>query len=216
MMQKSPWKLVAGVLVASAVMIGAVQAAEVASNIVGYVKVEMPAGGIYLLSTPFDQVDGTANTVDKVLGDQLPANSVVFAWNGASYDSSNNLPFGWSPPDLDLARGTGWWVSLEAESITEDQSVLIMGEVPESDITIALTEGDNLVGNPVPVEMLLSVSGLATAPDSTVAFFWNGASYDSANKLVFGWSPDSALAIGEGFWLTLPAGSSFDWMEPAP
>lgn len=211
MMRKNPWTLAACVLGAAVFAVSAVQAQEVASNIVGYVKVDVTQGQITLLSTPFNQVDGSANTVANVIGDQAATGSSVFTYNGASYDSATNLPvIGWSPGDLALPRGTGFWLDPGANG-----TLLLMGEVPEDATQLDLVAGDNLVGTPVPVEMTLTTSGLAAAPAGTSAFFWDGSGYQSATSLpVIGWSPDSALQIGEGFWVSL--GADFSWTEPAP
>lgn len=211
MMRKNPWKLAACVFGAAVLVVSALPAQEVASNIVGYVKVDLMAGDFSLLSTPFNQVDGSANTVAGVIGDQVGDGSSVFVYNGANYDAATKLPvIGWSPGTLELARGAGFWIQANA-----DATVLLMGEVPEEDTTVSLVAGDNLVGNPVPVESTLTASGLAGTPAGTSAFFWNGSGYDAATSLpVVGWSPDSALQIGEGFWVNIAG--DFDWTEPAP
>jgi hypothetical protein len=211
MMERKPWKLAACILGVAAIFATAVQAQEVTSNVVGYVKVDLVGGVNSLLSTPFNQVDGSANTVSNVIGDQLPAGSSVFTWDGGAYVPATNLPVvGWQPSDLSLARGVGFFVATDG-----DASLLLLGEVPEDDTTLNLAAGNTLTGNPVPVDMTLSTSGLAGAPAGSSLFFWDGAGYVPATNLpVVGWQPDAALPPGEGFFVALDA--PYDWTEPAP
>ena len=209
MMQKHSWKLAAGLVAATAIMVGVAQAAEVTSNVVGYVKVDVEAGANNLLSTPFNQVDGSASTVSNVLGDQVAPGSTVFAYDSAiGYVGSTKFPDAWTN-DLPMPRGAGWWLKTTANA-----SVLIMGEVPEEDTTLAMATGSTLTGLTVPVEMTMDDSGLSAAPLGSTAFFWDGGAYVGATKFPAGWTPNSDLAPGEGFWVT--AQGEFDWTEPAP
>lgn len=211
MMQKRSWKLAAGSLIAAVAMVSAAFAQEVTSNIVGYVKVDVVGGQFSLLSTPFDQVDGSANTVNNVLGDQLGAGTSVFAWDpvGASYTAANRLGPIWTNGDTALPRGSGFWVNPGA-----DATLLLMGEVPDAQTDINIVAGPNLVGNPVPVEMALNDSGLSAAPAGSSIFFWTGAGYTPSNKLGPNWIPNETLALGEGLWLI--SGGDFLWTEAAP
>ena len=208
MMQKHPWKLAAGLVAATAIMVGAVQAVEVTSNVVGYVKIDVTAGGNNLLSTPFDQVDGSDNLVSLVVGEQVAPGSVIFKYVADTYVGSTKFPAGWTN-DFALNRGDGFWLRT-----TADASVLLMGEVPEEDTTLSLAAGNTLTGMTVPVEMTMDDSGLSAAPLGSTAFFWDGAAYVGATKFPAGWTPNAAVVPGEGFWVT--AQGDFDWTEPAP
>lgn len=211
-MQRSSWKLTLGCVAALAAVVVSVQAATpVASkNIVGYVKVDL-VGGVYsLLNNPFNQVDGTAATVVKVLGTQVPNNTSVFVFNGTDYDQSTKLPFGWTDAALELAPGTGWWVQTPS-----DVTVLLLGEVEDAD-TVAkdLPAGFSLNGLPYPVDAAVTGSGLAGAPNNTSLYFWNGTDYEQATKLPFGWTADPTIGLEEGFWVD--AAAAFTWTETKP
>lgn len=210
MMQKS-WKLAMGCIAAVAIMATNVRAQdEIASNVVGYVKVALEAGQLSLLAQPFDQVDGSANTVSTVLGNQVPGSTVVNVWDaeGGGYVSALRTPVGWSA-DLPLIRGDGFWIN--SPSAVE---VLLMGQVPEEDSVIDIPAGLALYGNPVPVEKALVDSGLNAAPGGTVLYFWDGAGYVSVIKTPVGWSAQTTIGMAEGLWIETPA--AFQWTEPTP
>jgi hypothetical protein len=213
MMQKGSWKLTVGCIAAlAAVVTMSVQATTPvpSKNIVGYVKVDLVANQFSLLSNPFNQVDGSAPTVGKVLGTQVPNNTTVYTWTGAAYGQSIKFPFGWSDANLPMPPGAGWWVKAPAAA-----TVLIMGEVPDAASAVTNVQaGNNLLGYPYPVEKTLKTSGLATAPNNTTAFFWNGTAYVQSTRFPFGWTPDETMGLAEGFWLIGQAG--FTWTEAKP
>jgi hypothetical protein len=209
MMQKS-WKLAMGCIAAVAIMATNVRAQdEIASNVVGYVKVALQGGTISLLTQPFDQVGGGANTITTVLGDQAPNGTTVYVWddNVSDYATASKSIFGWNA-DLPLTRGDGFWIQSPGAA-----EILLMGQVPESDTVTDVMTGWSLLGNPVPVEMAVSDSGLNAAPQGTALYFWNGSDYVSVSKGLFGW-PAATMGMAEGFWLN--AGQDFQWTEPAP
>lgn len=210
MMQKS-WKLAMGCIAAVAIMATNVRAQdEIASNVVGYVKVALEAGGLSLLAQPFDQVDGSANTVNSVLGSQVPGQTRVYAWDAEAgdYAGTTRGVLGWSA-DLPLTRGDGFWI--QSPSAVE---VLLMGQVPEEDSVIDIPAGLALYGNPVPVESALADSGLNTAPAQTRLYLWDGTDYIGITKGVLGWSAQTNIGMAEGLWIDAP--SAFQWTEPAP
>jgi hypothetical protein len=210
MMQKN-WKLAMGCIAAVAIMATNVRAQdEIASNVVGYVKVALEAGQLSLLAQPFDQVDGSANTVNSVLGDQVPnATTVnVFDAEGGGYAGASRGLFGWDV-DLPLTRGDGFWI--KSPSAVE---ILLMGQVPEGDSVIDIPAGVSLIGNLVPVETALADSGLNAVPNGTVLTFWDGTGYVGIGKGLFGWDQETNIGMAEGFWINIP--SAFQWTEPAP
>jgi hypothetical protein len=210
MMQKS-WKLAMGCIAAVAIMATNVRAQdEIASNVVGYVKVALEAGGLSLLAQPFDQVDGSANTVNSVLGTQVGTGTTVYVWDaeGGAYATASRSAFGWSA-DVPLTRGDGFWIQSPAAA-----EILLMGQVPEADSVIDVDAGVSLYGNPVPVEKTIVDSGLNAAPMGTTLFFWDGSGYVTVSKSAFGWPAGTNLGMAEGFWMQ--AASAFQWTEPAP
>ncbi|MGI6300296.1 MAG: hypothetical protein ACOX52_04445 [Verrucomicrobiota bacterium] len=210
MMQKS-WKLAMGCIAAVAIMATNVRAQdEIASNVVGYVKVALEAGGLSLLAQPFDQVDGSANTVANVLGSQVGPQTIVYVWDaeGGAYAQASRTLAGWSA-DIPLVRGDGFWIQSPAAA-----EVLLMGQVPEADSVIDVEAGLSLYGNPVPTENAIADTGLNAAPMQTVIYFWDGSGYVQVSKTLAGWPAGSTLGMAEGFWMSAP--SAFQWTEPAP
>lgn len=210
MMQKS-WKLAMGCIAAVAIMATNVRAQdEIASNVVGYVKVALEAGGLSLLAQPFDQVDGSANTVNSVLGSQVGPQTTVYVWDAGAgaYATASRTLAGWSA-DIPLTRGDGFWIQTPAAA-----EVLLMGQVPEADSVIDVAAGVSLYGNPVPVENTIADTGLNAAPMQTTIYFWDGSGYVTVAKSLAGWPAGSSIGMAEGFWMNAP--SAFQWTEPAP
>jgi hypothetical protein len=195
-------------------MVCAVQAQEVTSNIVGYVKVDMLANQQYLLATPFDQVDGTANTIENVIGDQMGVGTNLFYWDGGAYQGVSKSIVGWGAGGATpLPRGSGFWLQSPA-----DASLLLMGNVAEQDAVLTVVAGqNNLMGNPVPIDnFLVADSGLNDSPVGTQLFFWDGAAYVGASKSIVGWGT-TLMGAGEGMWVALPPGATdYTWTEPPP
>ncbi|HCF95728.1 MAG TPA: hypothetical protein DEW46_11750 [Verrucomicrobia bacterium] len=210
MMQKS-WKLAMGCIAAVAIMATNVRAQdEIASNVVGYVKVALEAGQLSLLAQPFDQVDGSANTVNNVLGTQVGIGTSVYVYDAeaGTYANAGRSALGWTAA-LPLTRGYGFWINSPAAV-----EILLMGQVPEEDSVMDVEAGLALYGNPVPVEQTIADSGLNAAPMGTSINFWDGSGYVNVGKSAFGWPAGTSIGMAEGFWMIAP--SAFQWTEPAP
>ena len=223
-------------------------AAEVvSSNIVGYQKVNL-ASGLNLLATPFVGV-GTGESAeinDALSSADMRTGTMAQFWDSATrkystvyyYDEDSDggvftddsyeecLGPGWG--DIDqiaiskaMNPGDGFWIQSDGSAVNT-----FAGEVSLDPVTISLTQGLNLVGNPFPAPLPISkiTGNLRTG---TMAQFWDSATrkyvtvyyYDEdSDGGVFtddsyeaclgpGWGDIDQIAIDknvgscEGFWI---------------
>jgi hypothetical protein len=73
-----------------------------------------------------------------------------------------------------------------------------------------------MVGSMLPYGGTLNTPelGLVGVPNKSSAQFWNGAGYDIASKTAAGWSPDTAIGVGDGFFIN--SKTAYDWVQTAP
>ena len=179
-------------------------------NAVGYVKVELSAGEVALVTHQFNDIDGNPQTPSTVVGDQMVTGSRLFTWNGSAYDIEDYLagtksnPDAWTPDTAAIEPGVGFF--LEAADAAD---VFLLGEVP-ADATIDLTAevGVTALGFPYPANEYWTNTLTASGANLTDRFFtWNGASYDIADYLADtksnpdAWTnPGEILEPGEGWF----------------
>lgn len=201
-------------------------------NAVGYVKitVESPptASALYLLSTQWLQIDGTTNTIAKVLGDQLPNLTQVFTWNGTGYNAPSTYFNGnFVPPgtgDTAINPADGFWIQIPPNTPSTD--IFLLGEVPganngfDSNVVQNLG-GIQLVSNPYPVNTTWTNIDLAVQlPNLSQLFVYDGGFGTPSTKLPTGaWNASPDIDVGEGFFVAVGAGGTgnlAEWVETKP
>ncbi len=203
-------KKVASVLAIVTILAAAAIANDIRSiNTVGYHTHTVSPGGLILVTPTVDNLNG--NTLDDLIGEQLPNGTDIFVWNGTTWDPSENKLIGGWVPNLTASRGQGMFIRLEG-SEPGDAEFSFTGEVPEyrngggtTDVDVA---GIDALGYPYPVAIDFTSTAVAqAAATGDDAFFWNGGGYDSAEKkLIGGWDANPNLAIGEAFFLQAEGG----------
>lgn len=151
-----------------------------ASNVVGYIKVEIPAG-LSLVSVPFELVGGGTHTLDSVFGTSVPDSSQVILFDpGVGYEvytfieEDDPADSGWfkgrdPAGSTPLPRGSGFWVRNPS---SEPIELVLRGEAPVTDVAVTLDVGLRIVSYGFPSEASLdTVSGLQPADtDQLIAF----------------------------------------------
>lgn len=200
--------LMVAVLVAC---VGIASAAE-SQNIVGYTKVNCPAGQLTLVSLNFET---GGLTIDDLLGGQVPDLTVVNLWDkdANAYVTSTKGRSGFSP-DAVVNLGDALWI--KAPSTTE---VVLLGEVLTAGTnTVAVAAGLEATGYYYPVSTLWTDTDLSSqAPDLSVLNVWDGSAYQTFTKGRSGWGTGSDTLVidpAEGFWIKSP--SAFTWDEERP
>jgi len=177
----------------------AIAADEVTSvNAVGYVKQNLQRG-LNLVREDFLTIDGADATPEKMIGDQLPIDTTIYMWNGATYDKSTYMEIeefdpgsggfvvvdtNWNNASLMLDPGAGFWVRIPPAA-PETTELTLLGEVPNNPTsTIPIGEGLNLVGSPYPVDVKWVDTDLAQQGEiGDILYVWNGATYDKSTYM---------------------------------
>jgi hypothetical protein len=198
---------IAGVLTASA------QSNVYSLNIVGYVNTVFKGGGAYTLcANPLD-----APTNDAI--SMLPLNTLnngsrVMTWNGAGYDVMLKSFGAWSPTNVNLPVGKGFFVR---NNLTTNYTVTfvgnVLGGVPGTNTT-DIVPGYQLYGSKAPIggdvfatgNNTLNMGGiLAALPNGSRVMTWDNSgsgAYSIALKSFGAWSPTNKLInVGEGFFI---------------
>lgn len=215
---------------------GAAWAGEVLSqNAVGYVKIEVPAGGLNMVSTPFVSMDGTEQTLGEIFPD-VPDQSSVFVYDAEDTQTYSSYRFfsgaGWFNPDDNFAeadgvvipRGQGVWLRNSSGEVLES---FVMGQVPGAEIhpeeTIIIFPGLNMITVAYPVEVDLdTLTEELASTDQDSIFKWNAdmGSYVSARYFSgAGWfDPDNnfepseiVIRPGQAIWYRSEAASTISW-----
>lgn len=194
-------------------------------NAIGYVRLEVEAGKLYLLRNDFLASDGDVVTVGDLLDRQLPEQTVVRVWDqwaatGGYLSATNWGENGWvgAGAEIDLAPGVGFWLDLSAPAITGGPWPLtLVGEVPGANNNCDATAFDgldfDLIGfpYPVPVDLFQATDLAVQAPVAAEIHRWDPEAADgyvSATKQADGsWQgPATSLGLlqpGEAFWIDL-------------
>jgi hypothetical protein len=188
-------------------------------NAVGYIKATVPSNGLVLITPVFEKLDGSAITVEDLVGTQLPQGSVAHVWDrvGSTYNSYTRTRGGWSG-GTNLFRGDGLWLQVPATSATgATHDVYIMNGSETT--TIAGISGINAVGYGYPTDVIWTqTTAAASLAQGATIHIWDegGQTYNSYTKTRGGWStpPEFVITAGQGFWIQNAA--AIDWIEDKP
>jgi hypothetical protein len=142
-------------------------------NAVGYVNTTL-VPGFNLVSNPLRSTEPNGNQIQNLFG-SLPANTIVYLWNGAGFDQTINDPdFGWSPENVaqrTLLPGSGAFVRLPANA--GNRTLTFVGEVVQGqNLSVPIAQGFNLVSSIVPQEGTATTLGYQPQAND-VLYFWN-------------------------------------------
>lgn len=195
-------------------------------NVVGYVRIDIPANKLALIANPFVQVGTSAEavTVPELFGDlgsTLPGGTQILMWNPlaqayvpALYDELD----GWTAAATNkIARGQG--VFFKSPSA---YSVYLMGEVPVAPLTNSILGGGafNALGYAFPTAVYLTNTTMAAgAVGGDQVATWNvaGQHYDfNLYDDLDGWtSPNQQFTPGQGlFYKRFGSATSFTSVKP--
>jgi len=218
--------VVAGGILAASLVVQA-QAQVYSVNAVGYTKVDL-SKGFSLISLPFNNVGGAAQSLDDAFGTNFIDSAAVYLYvPGTGYLVATYFAgFGWYDDSFQpcgtnkILRGEGFWVY--SPSVT---NVVLAGEVPgasNATNSIGLVSGYQLVSFAYPVSLSLTNSGL-TPSDSDMILQSVGGTYQTATYFAgFGWYDDSfnpvdvTLQVGKGYWYRSAAASPTPWVQTKP
>ena len=149
----------------------------VSSNVVGYQKLSIPAGGYALLANPFTVVGSDGETFpindmfaddadNSTAGNNAGQGDTIEVWDPATqgysdlYFFSSRAGNSWassSTPRVattsSMNAGDGFWYRNRGSSAYQ---LTVSGEVSTNDVTITLSPGYTLVCNPFPADLPLN------------------------------------------------------------
>ena len=175
----------------------ALQAQVYSVNVVGYVNVEVPAGGLALLCNP---LDAGSNTVADLFGDSLPDGTIIYKYNGSGFDTATYMFGSWTGGDMSLDPGVGFFIY---NPLTDNSlQITFVGEVKQGTLEVPLQAGLNLVGSIVPQAGKVHTDlGLPVGEGDTVYLF-TGKSYDGYTYMFGSWTPEEPqVDVAQGFWV---------------
>ncbi len=153
-------------------------------NAVGYITLNLPAGFTMIAN----QLNASTNTVDTVLGQQLPDGSILYKFSptaGYSINSFNKpdptQPGVWDTPGDTFNLGEGGFVRVP----TGGAKIILLGEVPQGTLSASLPKGFSITSSQVPQSDILTADGVNTngvgsglsfpAADGDIVYRWHDA-----------------------------------------
>ena len=219
------------------------QTSVYSANVVGFVTVDIPRGGMVMLRNDFVNQSGSSNVTPSTLfGTNLPVNTAVYKWTTSGvpgYQISTykrivgppptfKATTNWTPDTITLERGGGFWLQIPTNAPNASYSISISGEVPtDSQATVPVAEGLNMLAYMFPTEILWTNTTLAAkAKAGDAVYLWGGASY-SVNTLqaktgppptflkTTNWSiPTMKIPVGRSVWYM--SARTNTWTEARP
>jgi hypothetical protein len=203
--------LLSAAALAAGIVSSSAQSNVYSVNIVGYVNKPLPSGALELIQNPLN--DGTNTLNSTMFG--LSSGSIAYVWNGSGYSSSTRGKAAWDP-NLSVPTGLGYFVKRSGAVGTNTfVGSVVVG--PGQSVTNPLTGGAiRLVGSAIPYADTLNGTnlGLASAPNGTILYKWNGSGYTSSTRGKAAWDPNLTINVGESFFIK-PT-STFNWVQTLP
>lgn len=220
--------------------------AEVYSNIVGLYKINCNVGR-NLVSMPFIPFN---STLDNVIGNQLTGHSinkalsdnierwdpVTMSYQRAWYNTTQQKWLDWNTggAPFNFNPDESYWINILAGHPAK--TVTLLGEVSETNRTIAIGLGRNMVSPSFPKEIALADSGLVASGFTGHSInkslsdnieWWDNATgsyyrvwYKTSDSTWRDWSGNvttKKIVPGEGMWVNVISGHNpFTWVVPKP
>jgi hypothetical protein len=179
-------------------------------NVVGYVNRVLPAGTQIAVANPLN--NGT-NTLDTTFGSLAKGSSASF-WTGSGFTVSTKGSAVWSP-NSSVPVGSGLFINSKTAITNTFVGEVIPG--PGKSTTNALPAAVQvLVGSTIPYAGDLNSTniGLLTLAKGSTASFWTGSGYSVSTKGSAVWSPATAIAVADGFFLN--SKTATNWVQSLP
>jgi hypothetical protein len=186
------------------------QAQVYSVNIVGYVNQVLPAGTQVAVANPLD--NGT-NDLDSVFGALDKGSSANF-WTGSGFSAATKGADAWTPNNA-TPVGSGLFINSKTAVTNTYVGQLVVNS--GDSVTNALPAGAQvLVGSAIPYAGTINSPeiGLLALDKGSIANFWTGSGYSAATKGADSWTPDTAISVGDGFFIN--SKTAVDWVQVAP
>lgn len=193
--------------------VGLAQGPVYSVNVVGFQKMTLERGKLYLIATAFEDINGNVLHAADVIGDQLPINSECHFYDGSPYQSDARGFAGWSS-NIEFRGFMGFWVKVPAGAANPTYDLVLKGQVPmDSTVSNVVVSGLNMLGFPYTADVDFTNTALyASSQINDELHIFNSATglYDSYAKSFAGWGASGEALVleqGVGFWYKSNAGS---------
>ena len=195
-------------------------------NRVGYNKMDMERGKIYLIASAFEDIDGGVLKATDVIGEQLPGGTKIYSYDGTPYtiDQRSGLSGNWTA-NIDFHGFMGFWVQVPNGPDPQSFSVVLKGQVPDaSSISNLVVNGLNMLGYPYTADVAFSNTALyAASSGGDKLYVYNQATQAyllppyQKSGLSGSWGAAETLVLeqGQGFWY-VSTGADIPVQEPRP
>ena len=228
-MKKSLWIAMGAALVASVV---AALAQEVLSaNAIGYIKLQLPAGGQYItVAVPLYNMTAANNVFSNLsIASETPVNSAVSFWDPSQQKwvgGTKKAKGGWDSNVATQIVGSAEFFFIKGPATsTVPTQITIAGEVPtDASLVRAFTGSSNYtaMANAYPADFVFSNSTLATrASVNSAVSFWDATGQKwvgGTKKAKGGWDSNVATQLvtaTSGFFMK-EAGTVTTWTNSKP
>ena len=223
--------LIVGLTTMATMALGQGQSNVFSANAVGYVKITANRGNLVLIRTDFLNISGSNDTMQSLIGDQVPLNSQAHIWDRDTDSYVTELRGGragdWPSNGREVAPGDAFWIEIPDSAPDASYDMFVMGEVPGDNNN---SESNNIpgidfdaIGFPYPVATNWGDTSLAIdAPLGSQVHFWDPTNQTYVSAIKGGRAGDWDAATkakmiqpGEAFWLEVGAGT-LDWDVTKP
>jgi hypothetical protein len=196
------------------------------ANVVGYVKIQVPASSFTMIANPFINSSQADMTISEIFGTSMANGTEMYVFNNGYTAYTYVEGMGWVDENFEaadnvvIARGQGFWIkNVEASPI----EITLSGDVPGNGFqssTNALPEGFKIASSSYPVDKTLATLGMTPANGDEIYIYNNGyTAYTYVEGM--GWVDENfeaadavIISVGHGFWYKSAATSS--WVEVKP
>jgi hypothetical protein len=173
-------------------------------NVVGYINLTL-TNNFNLIANQLD--NGAGNLVTNMFTG-LPAQTVIYKFNGSTYTSLTYLGApGWNPPaarQMTCAPGEGVFVKRPAGN-TSPINLTFVGEVMQGDLVNPVALGFDIYSAMVPQQGGITAVHNYQPANQDVVYKFNGVSYSSKTWLqaLNRWNPagEPVLEVGEAIFI---------------
>ncbi len=183
-------------------------------NVVGYQTVPLSAGFTMVANQMDVDGTGTNNTITTVMGTNLPVNTTVEAWNGASFGSTKWTGTKWTTSSAlftnAMQPGVGFFVSSPvATNVTE------VGNVLQGTNVLTIVPGFQVVSVDAPLTGGIQTVFGYTPTKNDVVEVWNGISFGSHKWSGTTWlgGGEPVLTPGESVFLDSASTGNTNWTQ---
>lgn len=180
-------------------------------NVVGYVNVDVPAGGFALVCNP---LNGTNNTLNTILPDAPNNTTIAYEFDSGSglFITYTKRSSGWAGADgVSFNPGKGFFIQNNAAAPI---TLTFVGEVPQGTNTVSYGTAFSLISGQFPKSGLVETDlGLPAVNGDIIYQFDKGSqTYVTFTRRATGWGGglEPSIGVGEGFFIqTSTAGTNW-------